>query len=80
LAGEQRRRGEDGDVGEDRGQCGGLGPGETQRRVVDEVQDVDAVGAQDPAEVGYELAGREVPGDAEIAEGVTHDQVLRIVG
>jgi hypothetical protein len=49
VAGEVARRGDHGDVREHRGQRRGLGLDEGVRRVVDDVERVDAAGAQHPS-------------------------------
>ena len=56
-----------------------LRAGESQRRIVDDVQDVDAIGPQHAPDVRDELAGREVPGHGRAGERITHDQVVAVV-
>ena len=66
-----------GDVVEQGGQRRDLRPREGQRRVVDEVRGIHAVGGEDPLDLAQRLAGGEVPGHADPAERVTHDEVQR---
>ena len=72
-------RGEHGDMLENRGERGCLGLGETQWRVVDDVDRVDAVGPHDAVDLLDELPGCQVPGHGNAAEGVPDHQVVGIV-
>src|SRR5690606_12795472 len=58
------------DVGEDLAEGGGLGGEERPFAAVDDVDGVQPVGAQHPADLGGELPGGQVPGDAQAAERV----------
>ena len=78
AAGERVRRRDDRDGPEDGRDRRDLRPRERQRRVIDDVEHVHAARPQDAAHLLDDLAGREVPGHGELAEGIPdHQGVLR---
>ena len=63
---------------EHRGDGGQLGPREVQRRVVDDVEDDQTIGPQDPVDVAERLARGQVPRHGDPAERVADVDVVAV--
>ncbi len=72
-------RGNDGHVFEHFPERGDLGPGEVERRVVDQIDEVEAVVVHHPIDLVGEFERGEMPRHGEPSEGVTQHEIVGVV-